>query len=80
MRQDVGSVETPARALKGFKRIHLNPGESKTVTFEVPLYNIALWNAEHNWVVEPGTFTVWVGDSSQATLTTSFKQTFPVNF
>jgi beta-glucosidase len=80
MRQDVGSVETPARALKGFSRIHLNPGESKTVTFEVPLYNIALWNAEHNWVVEPGTFTVWVGDSSQATLTTSFKQTFPVHF
>ncbi len=78
--QDVGSVETPVRALKGFLRVHLEPGETKTVTFEVPLYDIALWNAEHQWVVEPGTFTVWVGDSSQATLTTSFTQAFPVHF
>lgn len=80
IRQDVGSVETPARALKGFSRIHLAPGETKTVSFAVPLYDIALWNAAHQWVVEPGSFTVWVGDSSQATLTSSFTQAFPVRF
>ncbi|MGA2808710.1 MAG: glycoside hydrolase family 3 N-terminal domain-containing protein [Terracidiphilus sp.] len=73
VRQDVTSVETPERALKGFSRIHLQPGETKTVTFEVPQDDLAIWNAERKWVVEPGAFTVWVGDSSEATLATTFK-------
>jgi beta-glucosidase len=73
VRQDVSSVETPARSLKGFSRIHLRPGETKTITFEVPQSDLAIWNAEHKWVVEPGSFTLWVGDSSQATLTAKFK-------
>ena len=73
VREDVSSVETPERALKGFSRIHLEPGETKAVQFEVPQSELAVWNAEKKWVVEPGAYTVWVGDSSQATLTAAFK-------
>jgi beta-glucosidase len=73
LRQDVSSVETPERSLKGFSRIHLAPGETRTVTFELPQSELALWNAERKWVVEPGTYTAWVGDSSQAALTAKFK-------
>jgi beta-glucosidase len=72
VREDVSSVETPERALKGFSRITLRPGETKPVTFEVPQDELAVWNAEKKWVVEPGAYTVWVGDSSQATLTAKF--------
>ncbi len=72
IRQDMSSVETPDRALKGFTRVHLGPGERKSVTFDLPLSELAIWNAEHKWVVEPGNFTVWVGDSSDATLSAQF--------
>lgn len=72
LREDVSSVETPARALKGFSRIHLNPGETKTVTFEIPQQQIAVWNADKKWAIEAGEYTVWVGGSSEATLSTKF--------
>jgi len=72
LREDVSSVETPERALKAFSRVSLQPGETKTITFEVPQSELAVWNAEKQWAVEPGTYTVWVGDSSQATLSEKF--------
>ena len=72
VRQDVSSVETPARALKGFSRIHLKPGETKNVTFRIPQKQLAVWNAEGKWVVEPGNFTVWVGGASDASLKGQF--------
>jgi beta-glucosidase len=69
VREDVSSVETPERSLKGFERIHLAPGETKSAVFELPQEELAIWNAENRWVVEPGAYTVWVGDSSTASLT-----------
>jgi beta-glucosidase len=72
LREDVSSVETPARALKGFSRIHLMPGETKTVSFRVPQNELEVWNAENKWALEGGEFTVWVGGSSQATLSARF--------
>lgn len=72
LRLDVSSVETPARALKGFSRIHLRPGETKTVTFEIPQRQIAVWNAYKKWAIEAGEYTVWVGGSSEATLSSKF--------
>jgi beta-glucosidase len=72
VRQDVGSVETPERALKGFERIHLKAGESKTVTFRLPRDQLALWNTSHRWAVEPGPYTVWVGGSSEASMSAKF--------
>jgi beta-glucosidase len=72
LRQDVGTVETPDRSLKGFSRIVLNPQEVKHVTFRIPQDQFAVWNAEGNWAVEAGQYTLWVGGSSQASLTTKF--------
>jgi len=72
VREDVGSVETPDRSLKGFSRIALDPGETKNVTFRIPQSQLAVWNAESEWKVEAGHYTIWVGGSSQASLTATF--------
>ena len=72
VRENVSSVETPERALKGFSRIHLQPGETRALTFLVPQEQLAVWNADRKWVVEPGRYTVWAGGSSQASLSTEF--------
>jgi beta-glucosidase len=58
--------------LKGFSRIALNPHETKQVIFRIPQDQLAVWNAEGNWAVEAGQYTLWVGGSSQASLTTKF--------
>ena len=72
-RENVSSVETPDRALAGFSRIHLQPQETKTVTLSIPQTQLAVWNAEGKWTVEPGQFTVWAGGSSEASLTAQFR-------
>lgn len=72
LREDVSSVETPDRALAGFSRVRLQPQETKMVTFNIPQSQLAVWNAEGKWAVEPGQFTVWAGGSSQASLTAQF--------
>ena len=72
VRQEVGSVETPERSLEGFTRIHLKPNESRTVTMHLRQSQLAVWNAEKTWAIEPGYYTVWVGGSSEAALTTRF--------
>jgi beta-glucosidase len=72
MREDVGSVETPSRSLEGFSRIHLKPQETKTITFRIPRKQLAIWDAEGKWAVEPGNYTVWAGGSALASLTTKF--------
>ena len=72
VRENVSSVETPERALKGFSRIRLQPGETRTVTFVVPQRQLAVWNAENKWAVEAGRYTVWAGGSSRASLSTEF--------
>jgi beta-glucosidase len=72
VRQEVGSVATPERSLEGFTRIHLKPKESRTVTMHLRQSQLAVWNAEKTWAIEPGYYTVWVGGSSEAALTTRF--------
>jgi beta-glucosidase len=71
-REETTSVETPERSLCGFSRVHLRPHETRTVTFAVPQSQLAVWNAERRWVVEPGSFTVWAGGDSRATLSAKF--------
>ena len=72
LRQDVSSVETPTRSLKGFSRIHLKPQETKTLNFRIPQAQLAVWNTSGKWAVEPGNYTLWAGGSSEASLTTNF--------
>jgi beta-glucosidase len=73
VREDVSSVETPAWSLASFSRIHLNPGETQRVTFSVSQEQLAVWNREQRWAIEGGNYTVWVGGSSQASLSASFR-------
>jgi beta-glucosidase len=72
LRQEVGSVETPVRSLEGFTRVHLRAHEMKIVTMHLHQKQLEVWNAEKAWAVEPGYYTLWVGGSSEATLTTRF--------
>jgi beta-glucosidase len=72
LREDTSSVETPARSLKAFSRIHLKPQETRTIVFQVPQEQLAVWNAERKWAIEPGNYTIWVGGSSSASLAANF--------
>jgi beta-glucosidase len=60
----ISSVTTPGIALKGFSRVMLEPGESRTVHFRLGPDELALWNREMKRVVEPGEFKVMAGASS----------------
>lgn len=62
----VGSVVRPVKELKRFERVTLAPGETKTVTFELPVAELAFWNIDMEYVVEPGDFKLWVGGDSNA--------------
>jgi beta-glucosidase len=61
----VNSVTTPVMALKGFDKINLKPGETKTVKFIVKPEDIAIWNADMKQVTEPGTFDVMIARSAE---------------
>ena len=61
---EVASVTRPVRELKGFRRVALAPGESKAVDFRVPVSQLAFWGLDRRFVVEPGTFRVFVGPNS----------------
>jgi beta-glucosidase len=69
---DVSSVEVPDRALKGFLRFHLKPAETRRVEFNLKPSELTIWGKRHAWIVEPGTYTVLVGGSSQANLVAKF--------
>jgi beta-glucosidase len=64
--EDYTSILQPVRKLEGFQRITLAPGETKTVTFTLGRQNLGFYNDQGQFVVEPGTVDVWVGDSSTA--------------
>ena len=61
----VSSVTTPQKMLKGFDKVELKAGEQKTVSFDLPYDELALWNASMQRVVEPGEFVVMIGRSAE---------------
>ena len=65
--RDVESkVEREVKALKGFKRVSLKPGESNVVTFELDKSSLAFYDVKKKqWVAEPGQFQVMIGSSSR---------------
>jgi beta-glucosidase len=67
VRDDVSSVTTYVKTLRGFERVHLAPGEERTVRFTLAPRDLGLWNEENRFVVEPGTFTLMIGSSSEDT-------------
>lgn len=59
------SLERPVKELKGFRKISLEPGETKTVTFEIEPDMLKFFDdSKHEWVLEPGRFTAYVGSAS----------------
>ena len=65
VRDNYASVGRYNKMLKGFERITIKPGESRTVSFELNKNNLSLLNQEMVKVVEPGDFTIYVGSSSR---------------
>ena len=65
LHDEMSSVTTYVKVLRGFERIHLEPGEEKVIDFVLTPQELGLWNKDNHFVVEPGTFAVMVGSSSQ---------------
>ncbi|MDB4977246.1 MAG: beta-glucosidase [Myxococcaceae bacterium] len=74
LRDDVASFTRPVRALRGFTRVTLEPGAARDLTFTLDQEDFALLDDKLRRVVEPGTFTVFVGGSSE----TDNKATFEI--
>lgn len=70
IRDEVSSVTRPIKELRGFKRISLNPGETKTVEFEMGPDELKFLNRDMHWVVEPGKFRLMLGGSSKELIQT----------
>jgi beta-glucosidase len=71
----VASISQPVRRLRGFQRVTLAPGASRTVTFTLDKSDFGFYDNRGKFVVEPGTIEVYGGDSSAATMTKSFTVT-----
>ena len=56
----------PVRALSGFQRVTLTPGETKKVTFTVGPDAFAFWNDQNKFAVEPARVTIWVSPDSSS--------------
>lgn len=65
VRDLVSSVMTPVKQLKGFEKVELKVGETKTVAIDVPIKELAIVNPQGEYVVEPGTFEIMIGPDSR---------------
>ena len=69
---EVSSISQPIKELKAFRKVFLEPEETKVIYFSIPCKNLAILNRELTPEVEIGQFTLWVGTSSSCTLSSSF--------
>jgi beta-glucosidase len=69
----VASISQPIRRLRGFQRVTLAAGDSKTVTFRLDRSDVGFYDNGGRFVVEPGAIDVYAGDSSSASLHDSFQ-------
>ncbi len=67
------SIVRPVRELKAFRRVHLEPGESKRVTFRLNSADLEFYDNDGNRVLEPGDFNAWIGGDSNAQLLVEFE-------
>jgi beta-glucosidase len=65
--QRVASVTRPVMELRGFQRVTLKPGETKTVEFKLRPRDLEMLSQDMHWVVEPGVFDIMAGPSSDQT-------------
>jgi beta-glucosidase len=73
LRDDVASVTRPVMELRGFEKVLLQPGETRTVSFRLTPDDLAFYDRSMRRVIEPGTFTVFVGGSSAETRRAVFR-------
>jgi beta-glucosidase len=71
--QKYGSDSRPLRELKGFERVTLQPGETKTIIFQLGPDELRYWSTSAGkWVQDAAEFDLWVGSDSQATMHSEF--------
>lgn len=56
------------KELKEFQKVRLRPGETRRISFDLPTTALGFHNSQMRYVVEPGTFHIWVGGDSQSGL------------
>jgi beta-glucosidase len=72
--QKWGTDTRPMRELKGFERITLQPGETKTVTFKLGADELQYWSTKsEEWIQDAAAFDIWVGGDSLASLHAEFE-------
>ena len=64
IRDEISSYTRPIKELKGYKRIFVKAGESKTVNIPITAESLAMYDKDFNFVVEPGDFIIMTGNSS----------------
>ncbi|MBX7541246.1 glycoside hydrolase family 3 N-terminal domain-containing protein [Qipengyuania sphaerica] len=64
MRDPVASVSRPVMQLRGFARVALTAGETKTVSFTLDSGQFALWSLDEKWLIEPGAIELMIGSAS----------------
>jgi beta-glucosidase len=67
--QQTSSVTRPVKELKNFSRIHLEPGETKTVSFPIDRNSLAFWDRNLHYTVEKSIFQIMTGPNSTTTQT-----------
>jgi beta-glucosidase len=72
IRDLAASVTRPVKELRGFERLTLQPGEKRRLEFQLTSEHLGFYNRDMRFVVEPGEFKVFVGNSSQGGLEASF--------
>jgi beta-glucosidase len=73
IQDEVASVTRPVKELKGFQKIKLMPGETKTVSFKITQDMLSFLDIDLKPVIEPGKFNVMIGGNSVDVITTSFE-------
>lgn len=72
VRDRVGSIARPVKELKGFRRVPLKAGESKTVKFSLPAEELAFYGKDRTKKTEPGEYDLWIGTNSAEGLKARF--------
>ncbi len=69
----VASITRPVKQLKGFRRVHLQPGQTATVEFDLHTDDLAFYGRDMRLTTEPGEFHVWIGGNSAMELRAEFR-------
>ena len=75
IRDLVGSTTRPVKEWKGFERIYLQPGQTRTVTFKIAPEMLKFYDYDLQYVIEPGDFQVMIGSNSRDVKTAAFTVT-----